>query len=80
MALEVHKELRASDIGEIMSIDRQVLVMAFLAISLELLLWAREAVGVELEDELHRSRFTTMVTSRPKNSDVRPSLEDEITE
>jgi hypothetical protein len=55
MALEVHKEQRASDIGEIMSIDGQVLVMAFLAISLKLLLWAREAARVELEDELHRS-------------------------
>jgi hypothetical protein len=55
MALEVHKEQRASDIGEIMSIDGQVLVIAFLAISLKLLLWAREAAGVEVEDELHRS-------------------------
>jgi hypothetical protein len=38
-----------------MSIDGQVLVMAFLAISLKLLLWARDAAGVEVEDELHRS-------------------------
>lgn len=37
-----------------MSIDAQVLVIAFLAISLKLLLWARETEGVEAEDELHR--------------------------
>jgi hypothetical protein len=38
----------------IMSIDAQVLMVAFLAISLRLLLWARETEGVEVEDELHR--------------------------
>jgi hypothetical protein len=38
----------------IMSIDAQVLVIAFLAISLKLLLWARKTEGVEVEDELHR--------------------------
>jgi hypothetical protein len=38
----------------IMSIDAQVLVIAFLAISLKLLLWAGETEGVEVEDELHR--------------------------
>jgi hypothetical protein len=27
-----------------------------------------------------RLRFTTMATGTPENSDVRPSLEDEITE
>lgn len=37
-----------------MSIDAQVLVIAFLAISLKLLLWVREAGGVEVEDELHQ--------------------------
>ena len=38
-----------------MSIDGQVLVIAFLAISLKLLVWAREADGVEVKDELHRN-------------------------
>lgn len=37
-----------------MSIDGQVLVVAFLAISLKLLLWAREADGVDVEDRLRR--------------------------
>jgi len=37
-----------------MSIDGQVLVVAFLAMSLKLVLWAREADGVEVKDELHR--------------------------
>ena len=36
-----------------MTIDGQVLVIAFLAISLKLLLWTREADGAEVEDELH---------------------------
>lgn len=45
---------REASAGGIMSIDAQVLVIAFLAISLKLLLWVREADGVEVEDELHR--------------------------
>lgn len=37
-----------------MSIDGQVLVVAFLALLLKLLLWAQEGNGVEVEDEPHR--------------------------
>lgn len=36
-----------------MSIDVQVLVIGFLAMLLKLLLWAREADRVEVENELH---------------------------
>ena len=47
-----------------MSIDGQVLVVAFLAISLKLLLWAREADGVEVEDEAASEGRVSPATSR----------------
>jgi hypothetical protein len=54
MALGLHQEEESLSGRGIMSIDGPMLVIAFLALSLKLLLWAREADGVEVEDELHR--------------------------
>jgi hypothetical protein len=44
----------ASETGGNMSLDGQVLVIAIVAIALNLLIWAREADVAEVEDELHR--------------------------
>ena len=70
-----------------MSIDGQVLVVAFLAISLKLLLWAREADGVDVEDRLRRKAVSGTcdfarkhIQLGPYKSDVRVSFDDAITE
>jgi hypothetical protein len=45
----------ASETGGNMSLDGQVLVIAFVAIALKLFIWAREADVIEVEDKLHRT-------------------------
>jgi hypothetical protein len=52
-AFTTKKEGSLGDGGN-MSLDGQVLVIAFVAMALNLLVWAREAHVVELEDDLHR--------------------------